>query len=430
MFFGKLFGKKRNSLTTHKETTPSEMTELSQMLLDAFLEKMDPARTMAVFQGQRPEDDDFGYSITNPICTESILASADYLSRLRTTKGEKFLWLREGSVNTKELHGVDAVDIDIYLIYLNGSYYGKLYICPYAHNSNHVPRGLTLDELPDDRKFGGDAVKEADDNGLNVDQYLSLLKIEYELAHSKEIERQKVESKENRVKNRIKEAAASIKTKYPQFDFEVECQNKLFMTIAASDVDVITIYEYIYREDLFEPVISTKPVCAKPTPEDITLYCAVLLEYVQLETVPPHPSSYPQAVLVNEANREGLTVPQFVAMKKLERNNAELRNEEKKDRIGKWAMQAFDTKQQYPEFDFSKECKKELFWDLIEQVDVTTAYELLHFSTLYTPKSSRLPSGINDVEKKMFCYKCGELLPPSSVFCYKCGAKVVTSSII
>lgn len=95
--------------------------------------------------GQRPEAEDFGYSLENPILTYTVASSDDYLGRLRTIEGLQFTWKRIGSYCV-ELHGLQNVMVDGYQLYLDGKQDRIVYICPYGENSDYSPKGLTLQE--------------------------------------------------------------------------------------------------------------------------------------------------------------------------------------------------------------------------------------------------------------------------------------------
>lgn len=111
-------------------------------------------RRNTLYHNQRPDNDDFGYTALNPICTSTINASDIYLSRLRTLNNEELFWIRKGSICEKNCNGVENVNIDIYQLYLNWDPYKEIYICPYGHNSSYVPKGLILDknDTPDTGK--------------------------------------------------------------------------------------------------------------------------------------------------------------------------------------------------------------------------------------------------------------------------------------
>lgn len=185
------YTQKANKKETTKQTQPDEDATLklvSEELLKFMLLSADPNRKAALYNGQHPERDDYGYTVNNPICTDSIDDSPKYLSKLRTLNDEEFDWLRTGSMNLKELHGEKNVDIDIYTLYLHGEYHNKIYICPYGKNGSFVPKGLKLYEKQDPRIYGGDIAKEASDLHANVEDVLEYHKKQHEdgLLHNQE----------------------------------------------------------------------------------------------------------------------------------------------------------------------------------------------------------------------------------------------------
>ncbi len=101
-------------------------------------------RSEVLFESQRPFDEDYGYSKSNPIMTSCIPDSYGYLSVLRTEAGESFTYERLGSLDVS-LCGTDGVIVDSYQLYLNGQKHSVIYICPYGENSGYAPRGMKLD---------------------------------------------------------------------------------------------------------------------------------------------------------------------------------------------------------------------------------------------------------------------------------------------
>ena len=88
-----------------------------------------------------------------------------------------------------------------------------------------------------------------------------------------------------------------------------------------------------------------------------------------------------------EAMDKGMTVKQLKEIKKMERENAELKaqmQEAQKQENGKklysaWMQQAEEAKKVYPSFDLRAEMNNPKFVDLLRSnIDVRTAYEVLH----------------------------------------------------
>lgn len=103
-------------------------------------------RRDALFDSQKPEREDFGYSLSNPIMTSSISGNDRYLQSLRTLDGKPFTWERRLSYCAAEIGGIKNVMVDEYQLYLDGKKYVELYLCPYGHSSSYAPDGLTLAE--------------------------------------------------------------------------------------------------------------------------------------------------------------------------------------------------------------------------------------------------------------------------------------------
>jgi hypothetical protein len=88
-----------------------------------------------------------------------------------------------------------------------------------------------------------------------------------------------------------------------------------------------------------------------------------------------------------EALEKGMSVKQLKEIKKMERENADLRKqmqEAQRQENGKklyaaWMTQADDTKKVYPGFDLKTEMANPQFLDLLKSnIDVRTAYEVIH----------------------------------------------------
>ena len=89
----------------------------------------------------------------------------------------------------------------------------------------------------------------------------------------------------------------------------------------------------------------------------------------------------------DEALRRGLSVEQLKEVRKMERENADLKRQmqeqERKDNANKlyakWMAQEQDTKKVYPSFSLRTEMNNQQFMDLLRSnVDVRTAYEVVH----------------------------------------------------
>ena len=93
------------------------------------------------------------------------------------------------------------------------------------------------------------------------------------------------------------------------------------------------------------------------------------------------------AYFEDEALEKGITVQQLKEIRKMEKENAELKRQMQEQEAQKnasklyaeWMDQAEKAKQVYPSFDLSAEMQNPRFLDLLRSnVDVRTAYEVLH----------------------------------------------------
>ena len=121
---------------------------------------------------QRPERDDFGLVENNPICTASPAATEKYLSLLKTRSGEPLQWLREGTVFVQNLGGAGSVSEEVFLLYLRGKAYKRLYICPFGRNSALVPKDLQLSGDGDAAPYRGSIALEAREKNISIEQVI------------------------------------------------------------------------------------------------------------------------------------------------------------------------------------------------------------------------------------------------------------------
>ena len=91
------------------------------------------------------------------------------------------------------------------------------------------------------------------------------------------------------------------------------------------------------------------------------------------------------------AEEAGLTVEQYKAMQKLERENAELKllrqrqagEQQAQQQLAKWMQEAKDVKELYPSFDFRAEVANRDFQGLLKSgLSVRNAYELIHMDEI------------------------------------------------
>lgn len=91
------------------------------------------------------------------------------------------------------------------------------------------------------------------------------------------------------------------------------------------------------------------------------------------------------------AEKAGLTVDQYKAMQKLERENAEFQRmrqqqigqQQAQQQVSKWMQEAEKVKETYPSFDFRKEAGNRDFLGLLKSgIPVQKAYELIHMEEI------------------------------------------------
>ena len=106
------------------------------------------------------------------------------------------------------------------------------------------------------------------------------------------------------------------------------------------------------------------------------------------------------------AEEHGMTVEQYHAMQKLERENAELKairqrqigQQQFQQQIDTWYKQADKVKELYPSFDFKKEAQNPEFLSLLKSGNtVEHAYKVLHFDEL-TQNAARVAAQTADAQ--------------------------------
>lgn len=144
-------------------------------------------RRELIYHGQRPEMQNFGYSEQNPVCTESSSASEKYLALLRTQDYEPLQWIKDGTYPVADLHRAGPVNVDVYMLFLHGKEYRRVFICPYGKNSSDAPYGLILDvDGKVSSPYNGSVSAEAADKGLSENQVLAKQALMYE-NHAKSV---------------------------------------------------------------------------------------------------------------------------------------------------------------------------------------------------------------------------------------------------
>jgi hypothetical protein len=128
-----LFGKKKKE--------EQEAADLLRAIIQYQVEsRKDGVDTDDIPKGYGP----YGLCKTNPVPTRGVPGSNEYLSRLRTSDGEKIDSSRIGSTRAED---VTSGAIDMYSISRGGVSLGTIYLCPYhKRNSSKAPEGFRLAE--------------------------------------------------------------------------------------------------------------------------------------------------------------------------------------------------------------------------------------------------------------------------------------------
>ena len=125
-------------------------------------------------------------------------------------------------------------------------------------------------------------------------------------------------------------------------------------------------------------------------------------DVAQLKTALSEDTEYWERV----AEEHGMTVEQYHAMQKLERENEELRamrqrqigHQQFQQQIATWYKEADRVKELYPSFDFKKEAQNPEFLSLLRNGNsVEHAYKVLHFDEL-TQNAARVAAQTADAQ--------------------------------
>lgn len=144
-FLAKTLCKKWDKHKENKLVKKKSNDKLAELFAEAFVDAAKNSREKdpIVFKGQRPNEEDYGYSETNPICSSTLAGTDVYLSKLRTVDGKKFTWQRLDGVRA-DCNGTTDVGMDKYQLNLDNQPYKILYIVPYVAEATNAPYGLTL----------------------------------------------------------------------------------------------------------------------------------------------------------------------------------------------------------------------------------------------------------------------------------------------
>lgn len=359
-----------------------------------------------LFRNQQFDDSEYGLSERNPIITSSDSATESYLARLRSANKELLFWVKEGTMIVNDINGISNVPVDIYQLFLHGEKLLKIYICSYGCDSSNVPQNLSLAEKPLPG-HSGDLNKEASSQNKSIEIILALQKLDWENEELKKIRKKE----ELNRKQKIQEIIFGIIKKYPE-DYLQE-----FSVLLDNPLDVSAICEIIHNKDKFKKRIQQNVVHN----DDL---CDANHVFHFLESTISKPSNVlpttEEAVELAEKNE--MTVEQYMALRALENENAQFMYDMQIENFKKWSKQVEELKQEYPQFMIQQEYTIDEFKTILNISDVKTAYEIFHFPELYVIKNKEEFSKENI--DTLFCRKCGTKIPVDSVFCYKCGEKV------
>ncbi len=359
-----------------------------------------------LFRGQKSDDLGYGLNEYNPIVTSSEKETEDFLSRLITPDKELIFWTKEGIVIVDDINGVLDVPVNVYQLYLHGQKYTKIYICPYGRDTSYAPQNLSLADKPFPG-HSGDLNKEASFQNKSIEIILALQKLDWENEELKKI-RQKEEL--NR-KQKIQEIIFGVIKKYP------DTYLKEFSGLLDQPLDISSICELIHNKDKFEKRIRQNLVHNDDMCDSNYVFNFLKTTISKPSNVTPTPEE-----AVDLAKENEMTVEQYMAMKALENENAQILYDRQIENFKKWSKQAEELQKEYPQFFIQQEYMIEEFKTILNISDVKTAYEIIHFPELYT--LSKKEELFKENSDTMFCRKCGTKIPGDSVFCYKCGEKV------
>ena len=359
-----------------------------------------------LFRNQQFDDSEYGLSECNPIITSSDSATESYLARLRSANKELLFWVKEGTMIVNDINGISNVPVDIYQLFLHGEKLLKIYICSYGRDSSNVPQNLSLAEKPLPG-HSGDLNKEALSQNKSIEIILALQKLDWENEELKKIRKKE----ELNRKQKIQEIIFGVIKKYP------DTYLKEFSALLDQPLDISSICELIHNKDKFEKKV---PKCDVNSDEmyDFNYVFNFLKSTISKPSnILPSPEE-----AVDLAKENEMTVEQYMAMKALENENAQILYDRRIENFKKWSKQAEELQKEYPQFLIQQEYMIEEFKTILNISDVKTAYEIIHFPELYTlSKKEELSKENSDT---LFCRKCGTKIPGDSVFCYKCGQKV------
>lgn len=97
-----------------------------------------------VSKREQPDDNDYGFVMTNPVCTSDEEGEIAYLTRLRTLDGKAVKWRKNGSYKVQGEEDSKPVKINKYQLYLEDNPLADLFLCPFGFCKDKAPNGFTL----------------------------------------------------------------------------------------------------------------------------------------------------------------------------------------------------------------------------------------------------------------------------------------------
>ena len=383
-----------------------------------------------ILDGQRPEADDYGLSEANPICIRKQSMITYYLGRLCTKDGDIFTWTDDTDIIVT-LHGITNVLEIKYTIYLNGKPYSDIFFVTDLGQADLLfpPAGLYFSD--DDTDW--DLEREALSKGVSAEQLRAFHKMEKE----NEVLRQKMKEenakkeaelkeeldRENKeYKTRLEADTILIQKKYPDFNLESELTNQLFYKLTRLGFQTQYVYEYIHRHELLSKKIK-KDFNQSPRDYSVDSFFNILCE-IENKSKPAiiDVHSWTMYEIEKKASEIDVPVEAFIAFHDIEKETAEKQWKRHIESLRGWAEKAYETKTLYPEFDLSVEWQNQSFKQLIQIIDMPTAYEFLHFKEYYEKKSKNAYN--NPPSFNRLCLQCGAELLSDSAFCHKCGKPI------
>lgn len=328
-----------------------------------------------LFAAQKPNSEDYGYSVENPICTSSMAGTEQYLRRLCTKSGQRFTWTAPTSIRS-DCHGITDIGIDRYTLLLDSVKFNDLYIIPFVGQSEFPPYGLffvdNIKDLSEER--------EAFEWGVPIDLYRGIREAEVAATAKREKEAQDHQHWLSYNTKRIMEI-------YPTFNLQNEMSNPTFTKLMDIEFDIVESYEYAHRSELFERVPTENMTKTYDFSKYTANYFYSILETIEYDNL-IEPSPLTPQQLREKAHEMGIDSLETV-QRLIEQEHKAIKESigEKKRYLIEIASQVPKLKQKYPEFDLQYEYNKgTMFKTLYPLLSLVEAYELTYFKRLFRKK--------------------------------------------